>query len=65
MVYIGGWVTHIEAANEDPLVASFGVALGGFARVVNFDKRGGSGCQIAYLTHSCRRWRSGRMTCAP
>ncbi len=40
LVYIGGWVTHLEAANEDPLMASFGEALGRFARVVNFDKRG-------------------------
>ena len=40
LVYIGGWVTHIEVANEDPRMASFGDSLSRFARVVNFDKRG-------------------------
>ena len=40
LVYIGGWITHIEVAKEDPGMASFGESLGSFARVVNFDKRG-------------------------
>jgi len=40
LVCVGGCVTHIEAANEDPRMASFGESLGRFARVLNFDKRG-------------------------
>ncbi len=40
LVHIGGWLTHIEAAYDDPGIASFTEAIGRFARVVNFDKRG-------------------------
>ncbi len=40
LVYVGGWITHLEVASEDPGMAGFGESLGGFARVVNFDKRG-------------------------
>jgi pimeloyl-ACP methyl ester carboxylesterase/class 3 adenylate cyclase len=40
LVYVGGWITHLEVAAEDPGMASFAGALDGFARVVNFDKRG-------------------------
>lgn len=40
LVHIGSWVTHIEAAYEDPAIASFAGSIGWFARVVNFDKRG-------------------------
>jgi class 3 adenylate cyclase len=40
LVYVGGWVTHIEAAQEDPGIARFQASLRRFARVVDFDKRG-------------------------
>jgi class 3 adenylate cyclase len=40
LVYVGGWITHIEAAREDPGLARFQDSLRGFARVVDFDKRG-------------------------
>ena len=40
LVYVGGWITHLEVANEDPGMAGFGESLAGFARVVSFDKRG-------------------------
>ena len=40
LVYVGGWVTHIEAAREDPAMARFQDSLRRFARVVDFDKRG-------------------------
>ena len=40
LVYIGGWVTHLEVWEEDPAIAGFMESLGRFARVVEFDKRG-------------------------
>ncbi len=40
LVYVGGWVTHIEAAREDPGIARFQGSLRRFSRVVDFDKRG-------------------------
>jgi class 3 adenylate cyclase len=40
LVYVGGWVTHIEVAREDPGIARFQESLGRFSRVVDFDKRG-------------------------
>jgi class 3 adenylate cyclase len=40
LVYVGGWITHIEAAREDAGIARFQESLRRFARVVDFDKRG-------------------------
>ena len=40
LVYVGGWITHIEAAREDPGIARFQDSLRRFSRVVDFDKRG-------------------------
>jgi class 3 adenylate cyclase len=40
LVYVGGWVTHIEVAREDPGIARFQESLRRFSRVVDFDKRG-------------------------
>ena len=40
LVYVGGWITHIEAAREDPGIARFQDSLRMFSRVVDFDKRG-------------------------
>jgi pimeloyl-ACP methyl ester carboxylesterase len=40
LVFVGGWITHIEAFREDPGVARFQDSLRRFARVVDFDKRG-------------------------
>jgi pimeloyl-ACP methyl ester carboxylesterase/class 3 adenylate cyclase len=40
LVFVGGWITHIEAAREDPGFARFQDRLRSFARVVDFDKRG-------------------------
>ncbi len=40
LVYIGGWITHIEVADEEPGMAGFADSLAGFARVITFDKRG-------------------------
>jgi pimeloyl-ACP methyl ester carboxylesterase len=40
VVFIGGWVTHMEVAEEDPGIARLHSALRRFARVVEFDKRG-------------------------
>jgi class 3 adenylate cyclase/pimeloyl-ACP methyl ester carboxylesterase len=40
LVYVGGWITHLEAAREDPGIVRFQDSLRRFARVVDFDKRG-------------------------
>ena len=40
LVFVGGWVTHLEIWEEDPAIARFMSSLGRFARVVEFDKRG-------------------------
>jgi class 3 adenylate cyclase/pimeloyl-ACP methyl ester carboxylesterase len=40
LVFLGGWITHLEAAREDPGMARFQDGLRRFARVVDFDKRG-------------------------
>src|SRR5438067_2093811 len=40
LVYVGGWVTHLEVWEEDPRIARFMGSLGRFARLVEFDKRG-------------------------
>jgi pimeloyl-ACP methyl ester carboxylesterase len=40
LVLVGGWVTHIEAAREDPGIERFQDSLRRFSRVVDFDKRG-------------------------
>jgi len=40
LVFVPGWVSHIEQAWEDPSFASALQSLGSFSRVVWFDKRG-------------------------
>ena len=40
LVYVPGWVSHVEEAWESPDYAAFLRRLGSFARVVMFDKRG-------------------------
>jgi class 3 adenylate cyclase len=40
VVFVPGWVSHIEYAWEEPHFARFLERLGGFAHVVWFDKRG-------------------------
>jgi pimeloyl-ACP methyl ester carboxylesterase len=40
VVFVPGWVSHIEYAWEEPRFAHFLERLGSFARVVWFDKRG-------------------------
>ncbi|MFZ5668246.1 MAG: alpha/beta fold hydrolase [Pseudomonadota bacterium] len=40
LVYIPGWVSHLEYGWESPLVARFYQALAGFSRLILFDKRG-------------------------
>ncbi len=39
-VFIGGWVTHMECAEEDPGIARLHASLRRFARILEFDKRG-------------------------
>jgi class 3 adenylate cyclase len=40
LVYVPGWVSHVEEAWESPDYAAFLRQLGSFARVLMFDKRG-------------------------
>ncbi len=40
LVFIPGWITHVELAWEDPAVASFLRRLSAFTRLIIFDKRG-------------------------
>ena len=40
LVYVPAWVSHVEYAWEEPSYAQFLRRLGGFARVIMFDKRG-------------------------
>ncbi len=40
LVYVPGWVTHVEYAWEEPSYARFLQRLASFARVIIFDKRG-------------------------
>lgn len=40
LVYVPGWVSHVEIMWEDPVLASFFRRLSTFARVITFDKRG-------------------------
>ena len=40
LVYVPGWVSHVELAWEEPTLASFLARLGSFSRLITFDKRG-------------------------
>lgn len=40
LVYVPGWVSHLEYSWEEPSYARFLDRLGSFARVIMFDKRG-------------------------
>src|SRR2546421_830144 len=40
IVYVPGWVSHLEYAWESPLVANFYLRLASFSRLILFDKRG-------------------------
>jgi pimeloyl-ACP methyl ester carboxylesterase len=40
LVYVPGWVSHVELAWEEPTLASFLGRLATFSRLITFDKRG-------------------------
>ena len=40
LVYVPGWVSHIELAWEEPALARFLARLASFSRLITFDKRG-------------------------
>ncbi len=40
IVYVPGWVSHVELAWEEPTLARFLNRLASFARLITFDKRG-------------------------
>jgi class 3 adenylate cyclase/pimeloyl-ACP methyl ester carboxylesterase len=40
LVFVAGFISHVEGVWEDPLLRRFFERLASFARVINFDKRG-------------------------
>ena len=40
LVYVPGWVSHVEQAWEEPTLARFLCRLSSFSRLIVFDKRG-------------------------
>jgi len=40
LVYVPGWVSHVELAWDEPVLASFLRRLASFSRLITFDKRG-------------------------
>src|SRR6478736_5982582 len=40
LVWVPGWVSHLEAAWEEPTLARFFERLASFSRLILFDKRG-------------------------
>ncbi len=40
LVYVPGWVSHVEQAWEEPSLARFLNRLASFTRLIVFDKRG-------------------------
>src|SRR6266566_4709842 len=40
LVYVPGWVSHVELAWEEPTLATFLERLASFSRLIVFDKRG-------------------------
>jgi pimeloyl-ACP methyl ester carboxylesterase len=40
LVYVPGWVSHVELAWEEPTLARFLARLASFSRLIVFDKRG-------------------------
>lgn len=63
LVYVPGWVSHLELGWElADLVHGF-ERLASFARLILFDKRG-TGMSDPCPTTSCRRWSSGWTTSA-
>ena len=40
LVFVAGWVTHLEAGWDEPLLARFRRRLASFSRLILFDKRG-------------------------
>ena len=40
LVWVPGWISHLEAAWEEPTLARFFERLASFSRLILFDKRG-------------------------
>src|SRR5215813_8161187 len=40
LVYVPGWISHVELAWEEPTLARFLLRLASFSRLIMFDKRG-------------------------
>ena len=40
LVFVPGWVSHVEAGWDEPLLARFRRRLASFSRLILFDKRG-------------------------
>ena len=64
LVFVPGFVSHVEHFWEDPSLARFLRRLASFSRLVFFDKRA-RGCRIVSRRLRFRRSKSGWMTSAP
>ena len=63
LVYVPGWVSHVELAWEEPSLARFLGRLASFTRFIVFDKRG-TGLSDRVPPRSCRRSKSAWTTFA-
>jgi hypothetical protein len=49
LVYVPGWISHVEPAWEEPTLARFLNRLSSFSRLIMFDKRGTGLPQARYV----------------
>jgi DNA-binding winged helix-turn-helix (wHTH) protein len=63
VVYVPGWITHLEYGWQQPRVAYFLRRLSSFARLILFDKRGTGLCQTGSQT--ILPWKTAWTTCGP
>ncbi len=61
LVYVPGWISHVEYAWEDPSYADFLRRLSAFSRLIMFDKRGTG---LSTATSAIRRSSNAWTTCA-
>lgn len=61
LVFLPGWITHIELGWDDPRQSRFLHRLASFSRLIIFDKRG-SACLTAFLRTNSRSSGSEWMT---
>ena len=63
LVYVPGWVSHVELAWEEPTLARFLRRLASFSRLIMFDKRG-TGLSDRLPNTNCQPLKTGWTICA-